>query len=344
MQFGAHHFSLAAPTEGTHTLSIGAAGVSLEATTTFQVTSRAVRIDSLQTSSGALQPGDSIDTPTWIEARPAESAPIDSVEWTLDGHVTQVTSQPWALLLDPDQLADGRHDLAARIISDGRAGPLLSTTVYVPPDFLRMVRMAVRNWGLIALLLLGELMLIVLFLRLAPIRRASSARTVEFPPTLRLNPLAGRYVAPEIIEFPARGKLRVGYHPPFMDNQVGSRDFARLPYQDIRGDEDAVKDLSRHAACIWRDARTNECYIQLGWNGAGQAVRPRPQSQVFHFGRPQDATSAPFRLAHHDVVRLSTGVEFVFNQVGLRDKATPESKKLSPLETRPPGPRLALRE
>ena len=45
----------------------------------------------------------------------------------------------------------------------------------------------------------------------------------------------------------------------------------------------------------------------------------------------------PFRLAHHDVVRLSTGVEFVFNQVGLRDKATPESKKASPLELRSTG-------
>jgi hypothetical protein len=36
-------------------------------------------------------------------------------------------------------------------------------------------------------------------------------------------------------------------------------------------------------------------------------------------------------------VRLSTGVEFVFNQVGLRDKATPESKKASPLELRSTG-------
>jgi hypothetical protein len=34
------------------------------------------------------------------------------------------------------------------------------------------------------------------------------------------------------------------------------------------------------------------------------------------------------------VVRLATGVEFVFNQVGLRDKATPESKKLSPFDAR----------
>jgi hypothetical protein len=161
--------------------------------------------------------------------------------------------------------------------------------------------------------------------------------TKEFPPTLRVNPLAGRYVAPEVIEFPTQGKLRIGYHPPFMDNHVGSREFTRLPYQDIRGDEDAVKDLSRHAACIWRDPKTNDCYIQLGWPGSGEPIEPRPQSQVFHFGRPHDATSLPFRLAHHDVVRLSTGVEFVFNQVGLRDKATPESKKASPLELRSTG-------
>jgi hypothetical protein len=32
-------------------------------------------------------------------------------------------------------------------------------------------------------------------------------------------------------------------------------------------------------------------------------------------------------------------VEFVFNQVGLRDKATPESKKLSPFERRAAPPR-----
>jgi hypothetical protein len=131
-----------------------------------------------------------------------------------------------------------------------------------------------------------------------------------------------------------------------MDNQVGNRDFARLPYQDIRGDEDAVKDLSRHAACIWRDARTNDCYVQVGWPGPGEPISARPQTQVFHFGRPQDAASQPFRLSHHDVVRLSNGVEFVFNQVGLRDKATPESKKLSPFEPRqsPPGSIAVLSE
>jgi hypothetical protein len=37
-------------------------------------------------------------------------------------------------------------------------------------------------------------------------------------------------------------------------------------------------------------------------------------------------------------VRLASGVEFVFNQVGLRDKATPESKKLSPFEGRLASP------
>jgi hypothetical protein len=128
-----------------------------------------------------------------------------------------------------------------------------------------------------------------------------------------------------------------------MDNTVGNRGFSRLPYQDIRGDEEAVKDLSRHAACIWRDPKTNDCYIQLGWPGPGVAITPKPQSQVFHFGRPQDAFSAPFRLAHHDIVRLANGVEFVFNQVGLRDKATPESKKLSPFDLRStPSGRVAV--
>jgi hypothetical protein len=335
--FGARRFEMRAPGEGNHTLSVSAPGSQVEASTTFQSIARAVPIAAIETSGGALTPGEVISQPTWVEVRPAENAPIDSVEWTLDGRVTQVTSDPWALLIDPEQLADGRHDLAARIISEGRAGPIVATSIYVPTDFLRNVRNAVRNWGAIAVLLLGELVVIVLFLRVGPSARRSGILTREFPPTLRLNPLAGRYVAPEVIEFPARGKLRIGYHPPFMDNQVGSREFARLPYQDIRGDEDAVKDLSRHAACIWRDPRTNDCYIQLGWAGSGEPIEPRPQSQVFHFGRPQDATSSPFRLAHHDVVRLSTGVEFVFNQVGLRDKATPESKKVSPLQPRSAG-------
>lgn len=332
---GAHHFQFAAPTEGSHTLSVGAPGVSLQATTTFQVATRPVQIDALQTSDGILQTDDRIDVPTWVQVIPASNGPIDSVEWTLDGRVTQATSQPWAFLIDPEELSDGRHELAARIISEGRPGPLLTTSILVAPDILRTVRNLVRGWGLIAVLLLGEAVIIVLFLRMAPSTRAAAAvRTIEFPPTLRLNPLAGRYVAPEVIEFPLKGKLRIGYHPPFMDNQVGNRDFARLPYQDVRGDDDAVKDLSRHAACIWRDPRTNDCYIQLGWPGPGESIKVRPQTQVFHFGRPQDATLAPFRLSHHDVVRLSTGIEFVFNQVGLRDKPTPESRKLEPFEPR----------
>jgi hypothetical protein len=335
--FGARHFETAAPAEGSHTLSVGAAGSSVGTMTAFQVIARAVPIASIETAAGVLTPGEAVKQPTWVVVRPAENAPIDSVEWTLDGRVTQVTANPWALLLDPDQLGDGGHDLAARIVSGGRAGPIVATSIYVPPDFLRSVRTGVRSWGAIALLLLGELVVIVLFVRVGARARGTAVVTREFPPTLRLNPLAGRYVAPDVIEFPSRGKLRIGYHPPFMDNQVGSREFARLPFQDIRGDEEAVKDLSRHAACIWRDSRTNDCYIRLGWAGAGEPLQPRPQSQVFHFGRPQDATSAPFRLAHHDVVRLSTGVEFVFNQVGLRDKATPESKKVSPLELRSGG-------
>jgi hypothetical protein len=335
--FGAHAFEIAAPDEGSHTLGVSASGVPVEARTTFEVVARPVQVASIETSAGTLTSDQVVSQPTWLEARPTENAPIDSVEWTLDGRVTQATSNPWALLVDPEQLSDGRHDLSARIISQGRAGPIATTSIYVPTDFLRNVRNAVRNWGVIALLLLGELVVILLFVRVGASKRGGAAVTSEFPPTLRLNPLAGRYLAPDVVEFPARGKLRIGYHPPFMDNHVGSHEFARLPYQDIRGDEDAVRDLSRHAACIWRDPKTNDCYVQLGWAGAGERIEPRPQSQVFHFGRPQDATTSAFRLAHHDVVRLSAGVEFVFNQVGLRDKATPESKKVTPLELRSVG-------
>jgi hypothetical protein len=335
--FGAHRFEFPAPGEGNHTLSVGGPGITLQATTTFQVSGHAVQIDSLQIGAGTLQPGAQLTQPTWVQATPSESTPIDSLEWTVDGRVTQVTSEPWALLLDPDQLGDGTHELSARIISQGREGPIYTSSISIPPDFLRTVRVAVRAWSLIGLLLVAEISVIVLFLRVAT--RRGVVRFSDFPPSLRLNPLTGAYVAPEVIEFPSRGKLRIGYHPPYMDNTVGSRVFSRLPYQDVRGDEEAVKDLSRHAACIWRDSKTNDCYIQLGWPGPGETLMPKPQSQVFHFGRPQDAMTAPFRLAHHDIVRLANGVEFVFNQVGLRDKATPESKKLTPFEVRPASSR-----
>src|SRR5207244_943395 len=120
---------------------------------------------------------------------------------------------------------------------------------------------------------------LLLFLRVAPMRWGGST---EFPPTLRLNALAGKYVEPEVMHFPARGKLRIGYHPPYVDNNVGSRAFSRLPFQDIRGDEEAVKDLSRHVATIWRDPKTNDCFIQLGWPGPGERLMPKPQSRVFH--------------------------------------------------------------
>ena len=261
--FGAQRFEMPAPGEGSHTLSVGARGARLEATTAFQTVARPVPIASIETSEGSL---------------------------TTD-----------------------------------------------------LLRNAARGMGVIALLALGELLLIGLFVRVDTWARGASLLRREFPPTLRLNTLAGRYVAPEVIEFPARGKLRIGLHPPLMDDLVGNRDFTRLPYKDIRGDQDVVKELGHHAACIWRDPRTNDCYIQLGWDGPGDRIEPRPQSRVFHFGRPQEATTSAFRLAHHDVVRLSTGVEFVFNQVGLRDKPAPEAHNASPLKLRSIGPgRISL--
>jgi hypothetical protein len=335
--FGLRRVEFLAPNEGTHALAVGSVGAAMQASANFVVSGHAVPIDLLETSSGALKAGAEVREATWVLARPAENVPIDNVEWTLDGRVTQAASEPFALLLDPEQLGDGRHELTARIISQGRAGPFLTSSVVVPSDFLRIVRNAVRAWGLVGLLLIANAIVLVLFLRVAP-RGQGPGQVTEFPPTLRLNQLAGAYVAPEMIHFPTQGKLRIGYHPPYMDNQVGSREFSKLPYQDIRGDEEAVKDISRHVACIWRDPKTNDCYIQLGWPGPGEPLKPKQQSQVFHFGRPQDATSEPFRLAHHDVLRLGTGVEFVFYQVGLRDKATPEGKKLSPFESRSASP------
>jgi hypothetical protein len=345
--FGARRFEFPAPAdEGSHVLSVGAPGVALQATQKFAVAGRPVTVDALVIGGGTLKAGRAIKQPVWVQVRPAAAGPIDSVEWSVDGRVTQVTNEPWALLLDPEQLGDGRHELSARIISQGRAGPFLTTDVSVPAEFLRSVRNLVRAWGLIAVLLMANIGVGLLFLRLGlpGFRTGLGGGSVEFPPSLRLNQLGGRYVAPEVLHFPARGKLRIGYHPPYMDNQVGSREFARLPFQDVRGDEDAVKDLSRHVGCIWRDPKTNDCFVQLGWPGPGEPLDPKPQSQVFHLGRPQDATSGPFRLAHHDVLRLASGIEFVFYQVGLRDKATPESKKLGPFLGRAAAPPTLLTE
>ncbi|HEV7662862.1 MAG TPA: hypothetical protein VGQ62_04950, partial [Chloroflexota bacterium] len=333
--FGAHHFELPSLPAGNHTLSLGRPGSPALATASFVTSSRPVQIDSFLTTAGPLTAAYEISQPTWVQARANEAAPIDGVEWTVDGRATYVTSPPWALLLDPEQLGEGRHDLAARIISEGRAGPFLTSSIVVPTDVLRTVRTVVRSWGLIGLLLIANAIVLVLFVRTGSAARTYGGAVTEFLPTLRLNQLGGKYVAPELLHFPARGKLRVGYHPPYMDNQVGSREFSKLPYQDVRGDDDAVKDLSRHVGCIWRDPRTNDCFIQLGWPGPGEKIRPKLQSQVFHFGRPQDAAVQPFRLAHHDIVRLASGIEFVFYQVGLRDKATPESKKIGPFEDRP---------
>src|SRR5579859_918750 len=336
--YGARHFDLAPQIEGSHMLSIGAPGVTLQATAPFSVTGRAVQVASLQTAAGPLQASTAITQPTWVQAVPADNLPIDSVEWGVDGHVTQATSDPWALLLDPEQLGEGSHDISARIVSQGRAGPFLTNSISVPFDFARDARNFLRSWGVIALLVIAEIIIIALFIRMAPAARGALGKANDFAPLLRRNALTGAYVAPDVIEFPTRGKLRLGYHPPYMDNYVGSREFAVLPYRDIRGDSDAVNDLSRHAAVIWRDGKTNDCFIQLGWTGSGETVKPKAQSQVFHLGRPQDATSAPFRLMHHDVVRLGTQVEFVFSQVGLADKSTPETRKVSPFDLRTAAP------
>ncbi|HEY1296342.1 MAG TPA: hypothetical protein VGJ60_24960 [Chloroflexota bacterium] len=151
-------------------------------------------------------------------------------------------------------------------------------------------------------------------------------------PALRLRAREDALVVPEIIEFPPAGKLRIGYHPPYMDRHVGRADFSRLPFVDIRGNSLAVRDLSRHAACIWRDA-SGGCYVQLGWPGPGESVQPRAQSRVLRFGRQHDAASRPLRLEHRDVLRLGASVEYVFVELAdLLDRTTPEQKKLEQFE------------
>ena len=94
-----------------------------------------------------------------------------------------------------------------------------------------------------------------------------------------------------------------------MDAHVGHHEFSRLPFLDIRGDDEAARDLSRHAACVWRDASSSDCYVQLGWPGPGELIRPRGQARVLRQGRPQDALTQPFRLTHRDVLRLTAALE-----------------------------------
>jgi hypothetical protein len=151
---------------------------------------------------------------------------------------------------------------------------------------------------------------------------------------LRLGDHSEQLVVPDAIAF-RTSRLRIGSHPPFMDGYVGHPDFTRLPYLDIRGEDEAVRDLSRHAACLWRDAASGGgYYVQLGWPGPGELIRPRGQTRLLRLGRPQDAVTQPFRLAHRDVLRLSPTIEYVFLEVGpLRDRLTPDRNKMAVFET-----------
>jgi hypothetical protein len=180
------------------------------------------------------------------------------------------------------------------------------------------------------------LALVLLGLELLRRRRSRPAVLVDqFAPILHLRTAeSDMHVLPRSIAFPGSGKLRIGYHPAFMDGHVGNPEFGRLPAVDVRGDQSSARELSRHAACIWRDPETGSCFVQLGWPGPGEPIRPRTQSRVLRLGRPHDAASQPFRLAHGDVLRLSSRVEYVFLEIeALRDRPTPEQKKIEAFET-----------
>jgi len=63
-----------------------------------------------------------IKEPVWVQARPADAVSIDT--WrSVDRPASPKSDEPWALLLDPEQLGDGRHDLARASSHMGRAGP-----------------------------------------------------------------------------------------------------------------------------------------------------------------------------------------------------------------------------
>jgi hypothetical protein len=172
-------------------------------------------------------------------------------------------------------------------------------------------------------------------------RRGRTAAAVldEFEPALFLRTTdADAHVLPTVIRFPASGKLRLGYRPALMDEHVGHAEFKALPAVDIRGDHVSVRELSRQAACIWRDPTTGSFYVQLGWPGPGEPIRPRTQTRVLRSGRPHDAASQPFRFVHGDVLRLSSQVEYVFREVeAQRDRPTPEQKKIEAFESAQPG-------
>jgi hypothetical protein len=166
--------------------------------------------------------------------------------------------------------------------------------------------------------------------------RAAAVRTTDdrAQPALHLRARGDDiHVVPDMIRFPATGKLRLGFHPPYMDRHVGRAEFSRLEFVDVRGDPAAARELSRHAACIWREP-SGDCFIQIGWPGPGEPIRARNQTRVLRFGRAHDATSQPFKLAHRDVLRLSSNVEYVFLEVeALRDRPTPEQKKIEAFES-----------
>ena len=272
----------------------------------------------------------SISPPGWRCVRP-KRAPIDSVEWTLDGRVTQVTSDPWALLLDPEQLGDGQHDLAARIISNGRAGRSWPRASMCPPDFLRNVRNAVRGWGLIALLLVGELC------GHLPVR---APRPSPRGPGVVTNGVSAD-AAPQPARRPVRGarghrlpdpRQAAHWLPPAVHGQPGRQPRvlqAAVPGHSRRRRRGQRPEPSRRRASGATRRPTTATSSSAGRARASRSSRAR---------RARSSTSADLRTRRpchsgwHIMTwcGLATGVEFVFNQVGLRDKATPESKKREP--------------
>lgn len=183
-------------------------------------------------------------------------------------------------------------------------------------------------------------LLIVVALLMMRRRRRRIVVVDEFAPALyvRTND-PDAHVLPELILFPADGqKARIGAHPAYMDQHVGDASFARLAAVDVRGDQASVREVSRHAACIWREPHSGACFVQLGWPGPGEPIRPRTQTRVLRLGRPHDAASQPFRLTHGDVLRLSSRLEYVFREVDpLRDRPTPEQKKIEAFESSTSG-------
>jgi len=305
-------------------LSVGAPGVALQPPE-FAVTGRPVqwiRCHGGGCSRWAARSGTGLG-----QARPAERCPSTawSGAWTAR-HPNHETNRG-RLALGPEQLADGRHDLARASSHRPRCPFLTSTSTSQQTSCAPCVAWSAP--GVHRGALVANVVVAVLLLRMGrfasglPCLHRSAARRSSrrrYPSTARRAVRRARNAA---LPGP-RQAARWPYHPPYMDNQVGEvREFTRLPFRTCAGDETPVKD----PAATWAACGASRRPTIATSNSAGRAWRalaPKPQSQI-SLGRPRT------RLMHsgsrtHDFYAWRAECEYVFYQVGLRDNRRPKAR------------------